>query len=530
MKIISLTYHEITEDPRVLKQARALAAAGHDVTVFCEWPDGRPEREIIDGVAIRRFHVYSDGPVSREAFAGVDFLEAARPAVMERLEPYLAAADRLSALERLGAGHPLLTDRRGSPEYYKSHRGAGRIARKVEHKLFVTGLSRRIARDPGLLAQALGGEGAGSARMVRRRLRGHVRERAEWRTRTRAARRELFQEIGFVYAINLLDAAGDAGADVVHAHDIYCLPGGVVLSRRLGARLVYDAHEYEPARATKMPTSGADVAEAIEDDCFRFVDRMITVSGSIADLYAARFPGPPPVIVMNAPEIDGPRGPEPEPAPSIRDLAGLGPEVPLLVFTGGVQMSHRGVDKVVTALRLLPGCHLVCLGPRHPTNDRALLDHAERQGVRGRVTLLPPVDARDVPAAISTGDVALCPFQDVSLNHRFAMPNKLFEAAFAGIPICVSDLPEMRAFVERLGFGRAMDQTDPAAIADAVRDVLDHPGRFRLTDEARRLLREEYGWAAQAAKLLALYDELGGGRGTAGGSASDPGEGGHETG
>jgi glycosyltransferase involved in cell wall biosynthesis len=88
------------------------------------------------------------------------------------------------------------------------------------------------------------------------------------------------------------------------------------------------------------------------------------------------------------------------------------------------------------------------------------------------------------------------------------MPTKLFEAAFSGIPLCVSDLPEMRRFVEVFGIGRVMDQSNPEKIAQAVREVFENRQNYSLTEQSRNRLRQEYGWGAQSHKLAKLYEDL----------------------
>ncbi len=53
--IWSLNYHEVLDGARVLKQARVLAAAGHDLTVFSHIPEEKPKLQEIDGYNIHRF-------------------------------------------------------------------------------------------------------------------------------------------------------------------------------------------------------------------------------------------------------------------------------------------------------------------------------------------------------------------------------------------------------------------------------------------------------------------------------------------
>lgn len=501
-QIISLTYHEISKDPRVLKQARALQSAGYDVHVFCDWPNELPQHESIDGVRITRFQWNSPQKVTTAFFHDQDYFVHARDELAKRFLPFAEACECLWPVlpyleQRLG---PNLL-RRSRASYYKEKTGHERRRRMFEYLYLI--LRLKLIRVP--MALSSGGGGVKEKAVTRRTLR-------DCPSAYRLLRRSLFQAEALVFAANFPDLDPEEKVAAVHAHDIYCLPAGVMLARNLGVPLVYDAHEYEPARATKMDTGCPELPELIENDCFPFVNRLITVSDGIGDLYAERYQGPRPTIVMNAPEVDV--GALRNGAPvrpglkAVREQVGLAPDVPLVVYTGGTQREKRGVDKVLEALTYLPGVHFAVLGPRHENDDRWLMRLANSLGVANRVTLLPPVDARDVPAAISSADVSFCLFQDVSLNHRLAMPNKLFEAAFGRIPIVVSNLPEMRRFVERLGIGLAADQEDPRAIAAAFKIIFEKKSDYKMTSESKKVLADIYSWEAQTRKLLSLYQEM----------------------
>ncbi len=489
--VFCLTYHEITADARVLKEARALQAAGHNVHIFCDWPGGLPQEEVIDGIRITRFNWQSCENITEKLLERFSFMERTSVQVEQRVVPYVESAIQLNSLKTWLK--TFLTDedvQKLDPMYYKNFGGDERRARKLVHKrlLWKTRLGLGFGKGPQKLK---------SFKSFARKVRENFFD--------------LYQLESLVYAENLCHLNFDGIPDVIHAHDIYCLPAGVVLAKQFNAKLVYDAHEYEPARATKNPSNGSRFAEELEDDCLSFVDQMITVSPSIAKLYARRF-NREPALIYNTPEIEfdylADHTRSPESSLCVRTQSGLSKDTPIVVFTGGVQTTHRGLDKVLEALVFLPRINFVAMGPRHKRNDKWLLETANNLGVADRVKLLPPVAAADVPTAISSANVAVVPIQDASLSYRFAMPNKLFEAAFAGLPICVSDLPDMREFVESLQIGRSMDQTDPQSIANALREALDHPEHFAPSEETTERLRQNYSWRAQARKLENLYDGL----------------------
>jgi glycosyltransferase involved in cell wall biosynthesis len=493
--VYSLNYHEVTKDPRVMKQARALVAAGYDVTVFCDWPDGMPEKEVIDGVKIVRFHCFSHENIARDTLDNFKFLKRSRPVIGEAFNNF---ADKSASANRSRAEIEKFFGET-TEVYFK------RYYRNIPHGPERKRLKRlhRKARRVAFLRSFI-------SFSYNRAYRAIFTLKIQ-SAMAKLSKKGLYQATSLIFACNLARLDIARTPFVIHAHDLYTLPAAVALKQKLGGKIVYDAHEYEPARATKMQPHGNSFADTIEQDCLDHVSAIITVSESIAGLYRQRYVAGPIELVMNVPEDIMPQvrnGEMRNNTANVRDRAGLGPEVPLIVFTGGIQREQRGMDKVLGALKHLESYHLVCLGPRITRNDDWLNDHTRALGVNARVHLLPPVDARLVPETISTADVAICPIQDASLSYRFAMPNKLFEAAHAEIPICVSDFPDMGNFVRELGIGATFDQTDPASIAAAIKKVYENRKDYKMTRSSRRLLEDKYGWASQVKKLLSLYKRL----------------------
>jgi len=59
MKIVMLVLNNFTHDARVHKEAKTLAAAGHDVTVIALWKNGLPVTEHISGYHLQRLQLHS---------------------------------------------------------------------------------------------------------------------------------------------------------------------------------------------------------------------------------------------------------------------------------------------------------------------------------------------------------------------------------------------------------------------------------------------------------------------------------------
>lgn len=299
--------------------------------------------------------------------------------------------------------------------------------------------------------------------------------------------------------------------EILHIHDIHLLGAGVQAKRRLTSRgrpvtLVYDAHEYLPGMTGVNPKAEA-AYQAMELDLIGEIDAMITVSESIADALQQRYAlAHRPTVVLNTPPrasaVTG------EQVGGVREAAGVPDGVPLLVYSG-VLGHQRNVGAVITALAELPGVHFacVCVPSAHHPAPRALAALATQLGVDDRVHLVDPVLPEAISGFLASADVGVHPMVSGLANHEMALPNKLFDYIFAGLPVVVSDVAEMRRFVTEHGVGATFDPGDPDDLARAVRDVLADSESFRRAVRSPELL-DMYCWDEQARRLRELYSTL----------------------
>jgi glycosyltransferase involved in cell wall biosynthesis len=291
---------------------------------------------------------------------------------------------------------------------------------------------------------------------------------------------------------------------VVHAHDLYTLAAGAVLADRYGAKLVYDAHEYEPERTPVLPEAERDLITLFEDRILGRAAGLQTVSQSIAELYRQRFGHLRVNLAMNCPALRA-AGSD---VPNLRERAGLDQDVPLAVFVGLPELEGRGLGVVLQAMTHLPDLHLAVIGPRWEKQDAELTTAVQAAGLAARVHLLDPVAPGDVITAIRDADLSFCLMQDTSLNHRFAMPNKLFESLLAGVPVLVADLPDMGGLVLRLRAGLVVDQTDVDAVVAAIRQIRADRAGFVPQGDGRTAVEAACSWEGQEQALLAFYSDL----------------------
>lgn len=253
-------------------------------------------------------------------------------------------------------------------------------------------------------------------------------------------------------------------AAVYHASDLYVLPALAAAARRHDARLVLDARELYPhVDATAGKPWARRAWTALERRYLPRTDAVLTVNDSIADRMAATYGITRPVVTHNVPEQQAvPR------TDALRDLLGIPADRKIVLYQGLVRVG-RGLRRLIDAMSDVPNTHLVVIGDG--PNKHVVVAHASRH-LTGRAHFLPHTPPGDLLRFTASADLGVHVPPPITLSVELALPNKLFEYLMAGLPVVVSDLPEMRRAVEEHDIGLVVDPNDTEAIAAALRRAL----------------------------------------------------------
>jgi glycosyltransferase involved in cell wall biosynthesis len=126
------------------------------------------------------------------------------------------------------------------------------------------------------------------------------------------------------------------------------------------------------------------------------------------------------------------------------------------------------------------------------------------------VHFVDPVPPNEVVAWTASADLGVSLLEDTCLNHRLALPNKLFEYLVASVPVVVSHFPEMARIVNHYGVGTATDPSDPVALAEVFRRCVEN--RVILDDWCSNMpaVNETFRWTRASQAFLSEYESLGG--------------------
>ncbi len=297
----------------------------------------------------------------------------------------------------------------------------------------------------------------------------------------------------------VLAAARDVPARVYHASDLYTLPALQAAARRHGGRLVYDARELYPhVSATAGRPWVSAFWQLLEGRYVRRADAVFTVSPSIADHMAATYGIAPPVVLFNAPTHR-----PVTPSDLLRRRAAV-PEGHVLLLHQGQIRPDRGGTRLVEAMRHVRGATLVFLGdgPLRPALEARAA--AEALPVR----FIDPVPPDDLLPVTASADVGITLLEDTCLNHRLALPNKLFEYLAAGLPVLGSDLPEIRRVIVEHDVGCVVNPADPQALRDTIQRMVDDANARRRWAARAPAAADTFGWERTSKRFIQVYQSL----------------------
>lgn len=281
--------------------------------------------------------------------------------------------------------------------------------------------------------------------------------------------------------------------ELVHGHFAY--PDGAVaaeVGRRLGVPVVVTEHAPWRPFMDGLPSYARQVLRSADH-----VDRYLPVSMSVRDTIVHFTHRPEQAQVV-------PNGADTElfvPTGETRDADEV-------LFVGMPRPVSKGLEVLLEAFRGVvarrPGTRLTIVGG---ATTRLVQEHladlertADGPGLRGHVTFTGPLPPPEVAARMARAALLVLP------SHLESFGAVLVEALAAGTPV-VSTRSGGPQDVVTPDVGRLVPVADPAALEDALLDVLAHPERYPA-HRLRQHVLDRFTWDAVAEQVHEVYDEL----------------------
>jgi glycosyltransferase involved in cell wall biosynthesis len=96
----------------------------------------------------------------------------------------------------------------------------------------------------------------------------------------------------------------------------------------------------------------------------------------------------------------------------------------------------------------------------------------------------------------------------MGLNYYYALPNKLFDYISSGVPVVVSDFPEMGSLVRKYDIGVATLTSDPQELAAIFKSMFNDPEKIRRWKKNLHKAASDLCWENEEKKLMDFYSAL----------------------
>ncbi len=282
-----------------------------------------------------------------------------------------------------------------------------------------------------------------------------------------------------------------------NCHSLSVLPIAVLVKLWKGCVLIYDPHELETETAG-LNGMRQSVARVVERYLIRFADVVCVVNHSIAAWYVARYRLKKVWVVRN---FSYRSEKEPVRTNLLRRAVGLGSDAQIFIYQG-LLAPGRGVTLLIDVFSQFSAeQHLVFMG--YGEFESLIYEAAARYSNIHFMPAVPPEQVKDYTV---DADVGISMIENVCLSYYLCLPNKLFEYTACGVPVVVSDFPEMARFVDEHDCGWKV-MPNQESLRQLVLSLTSE--ELASKRDNTRVPRELDCWMGEERTLLKMYEELG---------------------
>ena len=299
-------------------------------------------------------------------------------------------------------------------------------------------------------------------------------------------------------------------ASIYLGNDLDVMPATMLIARIRRKPLVYDSHEYFLGMAglVNKPLRRS-IWRFIEIRVFSNLKYMYTVSESIRNLYRRNYHKR--IFVVRNLPLKNPCNPEL--SNDEKDwIASIDRKIPenknLIVFQGAGINEFRGAEELVYSMLFLDAAdyHLLIIGGGDVIGKiEKIIDQNQ---LSEKITHIPKVPFAVLGHFTRKAQLGVSIDKPSVLNHKYSLPNKLFEYLHAGVPVLASRLIEQERIITHYDVGGFIEDHHPEHIAQKIKEVFADPETLKRWKCNTALVREELNWENESKIVLDIFKQV----------------------
>ncbi len=290
--------------------------------------------------------------------------------------------------------------------------------------------------------------------------------------------------------------------DIIHCNDLNTLPFALFLKIFYNKRLkvVYDAHEHETQREYNSVGLIHKIYFKTEKFLIKYANVVITVSPSIAKEYAEDYNLSNVYLVHNCPHFQ-----ETTKQDLFRKELGISSKSKIFIYQGGLS-EGRGLLQIIDAFKQIENRnnkipkHVIIFMGYGPMEEKI----KTLAGKHNTIFYFPPQKQEDLIKYTNSADWGIIFNKNISKNHYYSLPNKLFESIMADLPIIATPLLELSNIINENKIGIIAKDFSTEALVEAIQET----NNAQINKDSFKTLKQKYNWESQEKILLEAYNEL----------------------
>ncbi|MFY0629969.1 MAG: glycosyltransferase [Flavobacteriaceae bacterium] len=275
---------------------------------------------------------------------------------------------------------------------------------------------------------------------------------------------------------------------ILYSNDLDTLLPNYLISKLQRKRIVFDSHELfsEIPELSNRPKV-KKIWLSLEKRIIPKLKYVITVSDSIKHHYHAHY-GITATVIRNLPISK-----ETQAVPFKQPIT----DKKIILYQGSVNIG-RGLDLMIDTMFLLDKYLLYIIGDGDISQN--LKEYVSTHSLEKKVIFLGKKTPRELSSLTPNASIGISLEEDLGLNYRYALPNKVFDYIQANVPIITSDLPEMKAIVEKYEVGEILTKRTPEELASLIKSISKKTYTSQLN-----LAKKELNWGNEKEQLIQVF-------------------------
>ena len=286
--------------------------------------------------------------------------------------------------------------------------------------------------------------------------------------------------------------------DLFVANDLDTLLPNFLISKLKRKRIVYDSHEYfcgELSIANRPMVW--HIWHGIEKFCFPKLKDVITVSQSIVEQYEKEY-GVRPHLVRNIP---------PKATPAVTETRAslqLPENKTIIILQGNALIEGRGGVELIESMPFVDQQAVLLVVGNGPVIPK-MKQKVQQLQLEARVIFVPRVSPEKLFNYTYLADIGINLDQDVCLNAKFSLPNKIFEYIKAETPMVASNLVERARIIQQYQVGLIVEDASPEEISQKINKLVNDKQLYEKMKANCKIAAEDLCWENEERVLEEIY-------------------------